>query len=143
MNEYPETYNPHTYYISETQPVHLKLRGNYLKVSHTRSPVPRISVWNEPELHVRLTHHRIYNLLGASITILPEGLCRTKYVLFKFWNRTFCISENFRRWSRKYPICISLPSIEHIVAIRQVADGHVDSVNSSTGSRNVPVNITK
>lgn len=82
MNEYPDVYNPHTYHISATQSVFLKLKGNFLRVSHTRSKIPKKSVWNEPELNVSLTHHRIYNLLGAKISILPDGLARGKYVLF-------------------------------------------------------------
>lgn len=47
-------------------------------------------MWNEPEVKPTFTHHRIYNLIGAKICLLPEGLAKT------------------RHWSKKYPICIIL-----------------------------------
>lgn len=78
VNEFPDIYNPHTYHISQTQSVYLKLQGNMLKVSNTKSKIPKRAVWNEPERTVELTHHRVYNLLSANISILPDGLARTK-----------------------------------------------------------------
>ncbi|KRT81306.1 hypothetical protein AMK59_5952, partial [Oryctes borbonicus] len=90
MNEYPEEYNPLTYHVSQTQPVYLRLQGNFLKVSHTRQKIPKRAMWNEPEHKFVFTRHRIYNLLGAKVLLLPEGLARV------------------RQWSKKYPICIVL-----------------------------------
>ncbi|GJQ83917.1 hypothetical protein Trydic_g19855 [Trypoxylus dichotomus] len=90
MNEYPEEYDPLTYHVSQTQPVYLRLQGNFLKVSHTRQKIPKRAMWNEPEHKFVFTRHRIYNLLGAKVLLLPEGLAR------------------IRHWSKKYPICIVL-----------------------------------
>ncbi|XP_063917342.1 testis-expressed protein 2 isoform X3 [Zophobas morio] len=90
VNEFPDTYNPHTYHISQTQSVYLRLQGNLLRVSHTRSKVAKRALWNEPKVKPVFTHHRIYNLLGAQVSLLPEGLAKK------------------RHWSKKYPICVTL-----------------------------------
>lgn len=90
MNEYPEIYDPLTYHISQTQPVFLRLQGHLLRISHTKSKVPKRIMWNEPKIKPNLTYHRIYNLLGAQVTLLPVGLTRKRF------------------WSKKYPICITL-----------------------------------
>jgi hypothetical protein len=90
VNEFPETYDPHTYHISQTQSVYLRLQGNLLRVSHTKSKVPKRALWNESKIKPAFTHHRIYNLLEAEITLLPDGLAKK------------------RHWSKKYPICITL-----------------------------------
>lgn len=47
-------------------------------------------MWNEGEIKPNFTHHRIYNLLNAKISLLPDGLAKK------------------RHWSKKYPICIIL-----------------------------------
>ncbi|KAK9752721.1 hypothetical protein QE152_g4042 [Popillia japonica] len=90
MNEYPEEYNPLTYHVSQTQAVYLRLQGNFLKVSHTRQKIPKRAMWNEPDYKQVFTRHRIYNLQGAKVMLLPDGLARV------------------RQWSKKYPICIVL-----------------------------------
>lgn len=91
LNEYPDVYNPQTYHIFGTQSVFLRLQGNMLRISHAKNKVPKRAMWNEPEIKANFTQHRVYNLLGAKISLLPEGLTR------------------IRLWSKKYPICISLP----------------------------------
>lgn len=90
INEYPEVYDPHTYHILKTQSVYVRLQGNLLRLSHSKQKVPKRAMWNEPEIKPTFTHHRIYNLIGAKICLLPEGLAKT------------------RHWSKKYPICIIL-----------------------------------
>ncbi|RZC34748.1 testis-expressed sequence 2 protein, partial [Asbolus verrucosus] len=90
VNEFPEMYNPHTYHISQTQSVYLRLQGNLLRLSHTRSKVPKRALWNEPKINPVFTHHRVYNLLEAKVALLPEGLAKK------------------RHWSKKYPICVTL-----------------------------------
>ncbi|KAL1494416.1 hypothetical protein ABEB36_010018 [Hypothenemus hampei] len=90
VNEYPQIYDPAVYHISHTQSVFLRLQGNLLRISHSKSKVPKRAMWNEHEIKATFTHHRIYNLLGAKVSLLPEGLAKV------------------RLWSKKYPICITL-----------------------------------
>ncbi|XP_025836448.1 testis-expressed protein 2 isoform X2 [Agrilus planipennis] len=90
MNEFPDKYDPHTYHISNTQSVYVKLQGNFLRLSHTRAKIPKRNLWNQPRFKPSFTHHRIYNLYGSAITLVPEGLNKK------------------RHWSKKYPICITL-----------------------------------
>lgn len=59
-------------------------------MSHTKSKVPKRALWNESKIKPHFTHHRVYNLLGAKVTLLPEGLAKK------------------RHWSKKYPICVTL-----------------------------------
>ncbi|XP_044252894.1 testis-expressed protein 2 isoform X2 [Tribolium madens] len=90
VNEFPDNYNPHTYHISQTQSVFLRLQGNLLRLSHTKSKVAKRALWNEPKIKPIFTHHRVYNLSGAQVELLPVGLAKK------------------RHWSKKYPICVTL-----------------------------------
>lgn len=90
MNEYPDVYDPLSYHISQTQTVFVRLQGNLLRLSHTKSKIGKRAMWNEPKIKANLTYHRIYNLLGAKVTLLPVGLTRKRF------------------WSKKYPICVTL-----------------------------------
>ncbi|XP_066253669.1 testis-expressed protein 2 isoform X4 [Euwallacea similis] len=90
VNEFPEAYDPVVYHISRTQSVFLRLQGNLLRISHSKGKVPKRAMWNEHDIRATFSHHRIYNLLGAKIGLLPEGLAK------------------IRLWSKKYPICITL-----------------------------------
>lgn len=90
MNEYPDVYDPLTYHISNTQAVYVRLQGNLLRLSHTKNKIPKRAMWNEPKIKPNLTYHRVYNLLGANVSLLPVGLTRKRF------------------WSKKYPICITL-----------------------------------
>ncbi|EFA08264.1 testis-expressed protein 2 isoform X2 [Tribolium castaneum] len=90
VNEFPDNYNPHTYHISQTQSVFLRLQGNLLRLSHTKSKVAKRALWNEPKIKPIFTHHRVYNLTGAQVSLLPVGLAKK------------------RHWSKKYPICVTL-----------------------------------
>lgn len=78
VNEYPDVYSPESYHISRTQSVYLRLQGNLLRLSHSRTKVPKRAMWNEPEIVPNFTHHRIYNLIGAKIALLPEGLAKKR-----------------------------------------------------------------
>lgn len=90
MNEYPDVYDPLGYHISQTQSVFVRLQGHLLRLSHTKTKVPKRAMWNEPKIKAHLTYHRIYNILGAKVSLLPVGLTRKRF------------------WSKKYPICITL-----------------------------------
>ncbi|KAJ8942024.1 hypothetical protein NQ318_002778 [Aromia moschata] len=90
VNEYPEPYTPYAYHISKTQSVYLRLQGNLLRMSHSKGKVPKRAMWDEHEIKPNFTHQRIYNLLGAKVNLLPEGLSKK------------------RHWSKKYPICVTL-----------------------------------
>nr|CAI5846225.1 unnamed protein product [Callosobruchus analis] len=111
VNEYPEPYDPHSYHISRTQSVWVRLQGNLLRLSHAKNhKVAKRAMWNEPATatastdgkqspppppppplpQTAFTHHRIYNMIGAKVTLLPLGLAKK------------------RHWSKKYPICITL-----------------------------------
>ncbi|VEN41332.1 unnamed protein product [Callosobruchus maculatus] len=93
VNEYPERYDPASYHISKTQSVWVRLQGNLLRLSHAKNhKVSKRAMWNEPtqQQPTAFTHHRIYNMIGAKITLLPVGLAKK------------------RHWSKKYPICITL-----------------------------------
>ncbi|KYM97883.1 PREDICTED: testis-expressed sequence 2 protein [Cyphomyrmex costatus] len=90
LNELPYTYDPHNYHVARTKSVFFSLEGGMLRVSETRMKVPKRAVWDEPKRKYKFTRKREYNLNGAKIELLPEGLTRT------------------RRWSKKYPICITM-----------------------------------
>lgn len=78
MNEFPEAYDPVVYHISRTQSVFLRLQGNLLKISHSKSKVPKRAMWNEHDIKASFSHHRIYNLYGAKISLLPAGLTKVR-----------------------------------------------------------------
>ncbi|XP_045476118.1 testis-expressed protein 2 isoform X2 [Harmonia axyridis] len=91
LNEYPDHYDSATYHISLTQPVYLKLEGNWLRISNTTSKVPKRAMWDEKQIKKNFKQRRIYNLTGAKVSLLPVGLAK------------------IRHWSKKYPICITIP----------------------------------
>ncbi|CAG9860576.1 unnamed protein product [Phyllotreta striolata] len=90
VNEYPDVYSPSSYHVAHTQSVFLRLQGNLLRISHAKNKIPKRAMWNEAEIKANFTQHRIYNLVGAKVYLLPEGLAK------------------IRHWSKKYPICIAL-----------------------------------
>lgn len=90
LNELPYTYDPHNYHVARTKSVFFSLEGGVLRVMETRMKVPKRAVWDEPKRKYKFTRKRAYNLMGAKIELLPEGLTRR------------------RRWSKKYPICITM-----------------------------------
>ncbi|KAG5345112.1 TEX2 protein, partial [Acromyrmex charruanus] len=90
LNELPYTYDPHNYHVARTKSVFFSLEGGVLRVMETRMKVPKRAVWDEQKRKYKFTRKREYNLNGAKIELLPEGLTRR------------------RRWSKKYPICITM-----------------------------------
>ncbi|XP_011648050.1 testis-expressed protein 2 [Pogonomyrmex barbatus] len=90
LNELPYTYDPHNYHVARTKSVFFSLEGGILRVMETRMKVPKRAVWDEPKRKYKFTKKRVYNLASAKVELLPEGLTRR------------------RRWSKKYPICITV-----------------------------------
>ncbi|XP_020295905.1 testis-expressed protein 2 [Pseudomyrmex gracilis] len=90
LNELPYTYDPHNYHVARTKSVYFSLEGSTLRVTETRMRVPKRTVWDEPKRKFKFTRKRVYNIVGAKVELLPEGLIRR------------------RRWSKKYPICITI-----------------------------------
>ncbi|XP_011883282.1 PREDICTED: testis-expressed sequence 2 protein [Vollenhovia emeryi] len=90
LNELPYAYDPHNYHVARTKSVFFSLEGGVLRVMDTRMKVPKRAVWDEPKRKYKFTRKRVYNLIGAKVELLPEGLTRR------------------RRWSKKYPVCITM-----------------------------------
>ncbi|EFN83391.1 testis-expressed protein 2 isoform X2 [Harpegnathos saltator] len=90
LNELPYTYDPNNYHVARTKSVFFSLEGGMLRVMETRMKVPKRTVWDEPKRKYKFTRKRVYNLTGAKVELLPDGLIRR------------------RRWSKKYPICITM-----------------------------------
>ncbi|XP_072745590.1 testis-expressed protein 2 [Anoplolepis gracilipes] len=90
VNELPYSYDPCNYHVARTKSVFFSLEGGMLRVMETRMKVPKRAVWDEPKRKFKFIRKRVYNLNGAKIELLPKGLIRR------------------RRWSKKYPICITM-----------------------------------
>ncbi|XP_053987933.1 testis-expressed protein 2 [Hylaeus volcanicus] len=90
VNELPYSYEPNNYHVARTKSVFFRLQGNILRIMETRMKVPKKAVWDESKHKLKFVKRRVYNLNGAKIDLLPSGLTRK------------------RRWSKKYPICITL-----------------------------------
>ncbi|XP_020717892.1 uncharacterized protein LOC101453123 isoform X2 [Ceratitis capitata] len=81
------SYDPLTYHISQTNSVYLRLDGTYLRVSTTNARIPKRIMWNETPIelkHIHFTSHRVFNLLGCSVELLPLGLARKRYFNRKY-----------------------------------------------------------
>lgn len=68
MNEYPADYDPETYHIGLTQSVYVRLENGILRISHSRSKIPKRASWNERTHKLRFTHQRIYNISGCEVS---------------------------------------------------------------------------
>nr|XP_034180834.1 testis-expressed protein 2 [Osmia lignaria] len=90
LNELPYNYEPNNYHVARTKSVFFRLEGNILRIMETRMKIPKKAVWDEPKQKLKFVRRRVYNLAGARIELVPYGLARK------------------RRWSKKYPICITL-----------------------------------
>lgn len=120
LNELPYTYDPHNYHVARTKSVYFSLEGGTLRVTETRMRVPKRTVWDEPKRKFKFTRKRVYNIAGAKIELLPEGLIRRRYTksrrhksLFNLsisekWSHRIFVCFVRRRWSKKYPICITM-----------------------------------
>jgi len=78
LNELPYTYDPHNYHVARTKSVLFTLEGGVLRVMETRMRVPKRAVWDEPKRKFKFTKKRVYNLVGAKVELLPEGLIRRR-----------------------------------------------------------------
>lgn len=90
LNELPYSYNPDDYHVARTKSVFFRLEGHVLRIMETKTKVPKRTVWDEPRHKLKFTRRRVYDLLDAKVDLLPHGLIRR------------------RRWSKKYPICVTL-----------------------------------
>ncbi|XP_045448409.1 testis-expressed protein 2 [Melitaea cinxia] len=97
---YPD-YDPYTYHINKTTTAFMKLEGCNLRISYTRTKVAKRALWDEKIEKVTFYQHRLYNLTGAKVILLPEGLVKR------------------RQWSKKYPICIILNEKEKIQVLEK------------------------
>lgn len=78
LNELPYTYDPHNYHVARTKSIFFSLEGGVLRIMETRMKVPKRAVWDEPKRKYKFTRKRVYNLNGAKIELLPEGLTRRR-----------------------------------------------------------------
>ncbi|KAJ8683283.1 hypothetical protein QAD02_019075 [Eretmocerus hayati] len=92
LNELPYKYEPACYHVARTKPVFFILESDVLQILETRSRIPKRAIWDEAKHKPRFTKKRVYCLAGAKVELLPSGLIRR------------------RRWSKKYPICLTLES---------------------------------
>ncbi|XP_076756863.1 uncharacterized protein LOC143426977 isoform X1 [Xylocopa sonorina] len=90
LNELPYSYEPNNYHVARTKSVFFRLEGSVLRIMETRMKVPKKAVWDEAKHKLKFVKRRVYNLSGAKVELLPYGLTKK------------------RRWSKKYPICITL-----------------------------------
>ncbi|CAH0397973.1 unnamed protein product [Chilo suppressalis] len=94
-------YDPFTYHINQTTTAFMKLEGCNLRISYTRTKVAKRALWDEKIENVVFYQHRLYNLTGARVLLLPKGLVKR------------------RQWSKKYPICVVLNERESIQVLEK------------------------
>ncbi|XP_076627173.1 uncharacterized protein LOC143344722 [Colletes latitarsis] len=90
LNELPYSYEPNNYHVARTKSVFFRLEGSILQIMETKIKIPKKAVWDESKHKLKFIKRRVYNLNGAKVELLPHGLTRR------------------RRWSKKYPVCITL-----------------------------------
>ncbi|XP_076292499.1 uncharacterized protein LOC143214869 isoform X2 [Lasioglossum baleicum] len=90
LNELPYRYEPSNYHVARTKSVFFRLEGSILRIMESRIKVPKKAVWDETQQKLKFVKKRVYNLSGGKVELVPCGLARR------------------RRWSKKYPICITL-----------------------------------
>ncbi|XP_075973368.1 testis-expressed protein 2 isoform X2 [Anticarsia gemmatalis] len=94
-------YVPYTYHINKTTTAFMKLEGCNLRISYTRTKIAKRALWDEKIEKVAFYQHRLYNLTGARVILLPKGLVKR------------------RQWSKKYPICVVLNEKEKIQVLEK------------------------
>ncbi|KAJ8730201.1 hypothetical protein PYW07_017239 [Mythimna separata] len=94
-------YDPHTYHINKTTTAFMKLEGCNLRISYTATKIPKRALWDEKLEKVAFYQHRLYNLTGAKVLLMPVGLVKR------------------RQWSKKYPICVVLNDNEKIQVLEK------------------------
>ncbi|GFO02316.1 testis-expressed sequence 2 protein-like [Plakobranchus ocellatus] len=85
-----EGYNVEDYHINKTHSVFISLEGSHLRIQRPKNPVPKRAMWDEVLPKPQFIHQRHFDLPGASVYLVPDGLVKK------------------RIWSKKYPICIDL-----------------------------------
>ncbi|RUS89809.1 hypothetical protein EGW08_002421 [Elysia chlorotica] len=83
-------YNVDDYHINKTHSVFISLEGSHLRIQRPKNPVPKRAMWDEVLPKPQFIHQRHFDLPGASVYLVPDGLVKK------------------RIWSKKYPICIDL-----------------------------------
>ncbi|CAL1530821.1 unnamed protein product [Lymnaea stagnalis] len=91
MNELTD-YNENDYHINKTHSVFICLEGVHLRMQRPRNPIPKRAMFDEILPIPAWIHQRHFDLPGSTVYLLPNGLVKK------------------RIWSKKYPICISLPN---------------------------------
>lgn len=91
MNELRH-YEESTYHISQTHSVFITLDGSTLRMQRPSQGVSKRALWTDQIGHVMFRQQRYYELRGARVFLLPTDLVRKRW------------------WSKKYPICIEIPS---------------------------------
>ncbi|CAD5212419.1 unnamed protein product [Bursaphelenchus okinawaensis] len=96
MNILNEPYNPYTFHVNALQTVLIRLDGKLLRISRPATALLKHGFHTDPTLtesEPKMLGQSIFDLTNASIKLRPRRLAR-------------------RRWfSRKYPICIKLSSM--------------------------------
>lgn len=130
MNEWPAIYTPQTYSVAGTQPVHLRLQRHLLRVSNTNSRLPKRDMNQTIKQDSNAaaaaggatytyTRHRIYDLRGATVSLLPLGLTRIRW------------------WSKKYPICVQLADLDHLTQQPINNDETAEKTQTAVGGEKV------
>uniref|UniRef100_A0A2C9K296 SMP-LTD domain-containing protein n=1 Tax=Biomphalaria glabrata TaxID=6526 RepID=A0A2C9K296_BIOGL len=91
MNELTD-YNPDDYHINKTHSVFISLENTNLRLQRPKNSIPKRAMWDEVLPKPQFIHQRHFDLAGSIVFLLPHGLV------------------DKRIWSKKYPVCISLPS---------------------------------
>ncbi|XP_045772138.1 testis-expressed protein 2 [Maniola jurtina] len=97
---YPD-YDPYSYHINKTTTAFMKLEGCNLRISYTSTKIAKRALWDEKIENITFYQHRLYNLTGARVIMLPNGLVKR------------------RQWSKKYPICVILDEREKIQVLEK------------------------
>ncbi|CAH2037700.1 unnamed protein product, partial [Iphiclides podalirius] len=121
-------YDPFTYHINKTTTAFMKLEGCNLRISYTKTKIAKRALWDEKIDNVTFYQHRLYNLTGARIILLPKGLVKR------------------RQWSKKYPICVILNEKEKIQVLEKESAAVEKKISESTdkrGKETQPANDTE
>lgn len=115
MNEIP-SYNPDKYHINQTHSIYVELENTAIRLRRPKQNIAKRSMWDElPIQKPQFVHQRHYNLEGSKVFLVPPGLVKK------------------RVWSKKYPICIALASIDpkHHAVVKE--QRQPDTPDSETG----------
>jgi hypothetical protein len=91
-----DDYDPDAYSVHQTTSVFVELKNTELCLKTPKRNIEKYAVWDE-ELPTtfKIIKLRTFNLVGATVTLLPADLTRK------------------RLWSKKYPICLTFPVQGH------------------------------